>query len=122
MSLETSKDNADMQVDMIDTGAAAQWEGQVERLVHSERLKHRLQERAGWKMLLQYTLDDDDDDDNNNNILDLSASLCYNCALYTVDVLDPCMINSKHFPSVARHPQPREPSVVKDCVMKDVVD
>ena len=36
-----------MQVDVINTGASAQLDGQLEeRLVHSERLEHRLQERA----------------------------------------------------------------------------
>ena len=80
----------------------------MQSLVHSERLQHRLQERAVWKKLLQCTLDDydddydddDDDNNNNNNTLELSASLCFVCALYSVDVLDPCMFNSSHFLSL----------------------
>jgi hypothetical protein len=74
----------------------------VDTLVHCGRLGHRGAAGKGrvWETLLRCTLDDDD----NNNALDLSASLCFNCASYNVDALDPCMINSAHFLSVISTP------------------
>jgi len=48
-------------------------------------------------------------------LVDLSASLCFNCALYNVEILDPCIFNSSHFLSFNSKTQ----SVVINQVLRD---